>query len=119
MTRRSQRQRICRLARRFLLAKQRFTAMDDPAYDDILTPDDREAACGEMFAGRAQLVAAVLAAAGRDLDSDPVVVDVGACLVVVAEAPENEGVPEQVYDPAVAVFDKDRIIKLGHGVARA
>ena len=119
MPRQSQRRRICRLARRFLLAKARVAAMEDDAYDDVLTPADREAVCGEMFAARAQLVATVLAAAGRDLDSTPVVVDVGACLVVVAEAPENEGVPEQVYDPAVAVFDKDRIIKLGHGVARA
>ena len=119
MPRQSQRRRICRLARRFLLAKARVAAMEDDAYDDVLTPADREAVCGEMFAARAQLVAAVLAAAGRDLDSDPVVVDVGACLVVVAEAPENEGTREQWCDPAVAIFRKDQVVRLGRDTVRA
>ena len=54
----------------------------------------------------------------RSLGATPVVVDVGACLVVVAEAPENEGVPEQVYDPAVAIFDKDQVVRLGRSAAR-
>jgi len=123
MTRRRQRHRIRRLAESFVEAKARFTMMDTTTDEDPFE-DQRDDTCGETFAYRARLIAAVLQAVGRDLDSDfwqdgPAVVDVGGLIVAVAEGPENEGIREQAWDPSVIVFRKDQIVRLGRDIVRA
>ena len=100
-------------------AKARFTAMDNPRLEDVITSDERDDACGRMFAYRRRLAAAVLDAVGRGLDEGPAVVDLGRLIVAVGEGPENEGIREQVCDPSVIVVDKARIVRLGCGGVRA
>jgi len=113
---------IRRLARRYLRAKERFTAMDTD--EDIATDLEREFACREMLTIRARLVGAVLDAVGRARDGrfsakGPAVVDVGRWIIAVAESPEDEGLKQRMWDPSLIVIRKDRIVRLGCHVARA
>ena len=113
---------IRRLARRYLRAKDRFTAMDTD--EDIATDLEREFACREMLTTRTRLVGAVLNAVGCALDSrfsakSPAVVDVGRWIIAVAESPEDEGIKQRMWDPALIVIRKDRIVRLGCRVVRA
>jgi hypothetical protein len=113
MPQQSQRQRIRRLARSFVRAKERFA---DQVYAD---ESECRAAFGKMLTSRAQLVDAVLHAVGHDLVEGPAVVDVGRYLVAVGESPEDEGARERFWDPSVIVIDKARIVRLGRDTARA
>ena len=119
MARRSPRQRIRRLARSFVWAKDHFAALVAPDASPDASPEECDAACGAMFAARTRLVAAVLDAVGRGLDLGPVVADAGSLIVAVAESPEDEGLGVQTHDPSVIVVAKDQVVKLGRGIARA
>ena len=119
MPRQSPRQRICRLARSFIRARDHFAAMEDDAFDAVITDEERGAACGRMFAYRRRLVDAVLDAVGHDVDSGPAVVNVGRLIIAIDESPEDKGLGVQAYEPVVVVIDKDLVLRLARGVGRA
>jgi hypothetical protein len=119
MARQSQCQRIRRLARAFVRARERFATLVAVDATPGASLEQCDAACEEMFTLRTELVDAVLAAVGHGLDEGPAIVEVGRLIVAVGESPEDEGLGVQTHDPAVVVYRVDQVIRLGWGVARA
>jgi hypothetical protein len=112
----TERQRIRRLARSFVRARQQLAAMEAAA---LAHPEHVEAACHRMFRTRERLVDAVLCACGHDVDEGPAVVDAGGLTVAVGVAPDNEGVPEVCCARAVVVFTNDQVVRRARSIARA